>query len=79
MNSVTTVSSRRQTVIPAHIGVKPGTKLRWLKGSDKNSLLVQILPDDPLQSLEGLYKGENLVKKLLSTRKNDARKEESRR
>jgi AbrB family looped-hinge helix DNA binding protein len=69
----TSVSRRGQTVIPAQIRrrhqIKEGDRLVWL---DDGSI-IRVVPAgaDPIAALRGCGKGDRLLSRLLSERKED--------
>lgn len=73
----TAVTKRWQTVIPARIRkqhrIEEGAQLVWLDSGDT----IQIVPisGDPLKALRGRGRGEQLVEKLLTARREDRDRE----
>ena len=69
----TAVTRRGQTVIPAEIRkrhhIQDGDRLVWL--DDGHTIKVIPVPLDPIQALRGRGRGENLVEKLLESRRQD--------
>jgi bifunctional DNA-binding transcriptional regulator/antitoxin component of YhaV-PrlF toxin-antitoxin module len=69
----TTVSKRRQTSVPAKIcekyNIQAGTRLEWVD----TGFGVELIPigQDPVASLSGSGKGENLAAGILADRKRD--------
>jgi AbrB family looped-hinge helix DNA binding protein len=74
---VTTITSRGQTVVPAHLrarlGLAEGAKLRWIEGV--GALVVMPVPDDPIDAFAGKYRGAGLLKRLLRERRSDRARE----
>jgi len=72
----TSVTRRGQTVIPAEIRkrhhIQDGDRLVWL--DDGQTIKVVPIPADPIQALRGRGKGEQLVEKLLESRRKDREK-----
>lgn len=73
----TAVTRRGQTVIPAPIRkrhhIEEGDHLVWV--DDGESIRVVPVPRDPIAALRGIGRGENLLDKLLVTRKEDRARE----
>ena len=69
----TTVTKKAQTVVPAALreryGIKGGDFLEWI--DDGQVIKVIPLPADPIKALRGSARGENLVEKLLASRRED--------
>ena len=72
-----TISRRWQTVIPAQIRkkyhMKEGDRLVWL--DDGESIRVIPVPADPVRALYGRGRGERLVERLLTERREDRDRE----
>ena len=68
----TAVTRRGQTVIPASIRkryqIREGDRLVWL--DDGQTIKVIPVPANPLAALRGRGRGERLVERLLTTRRN---------
>ena len=73
----TAVTKRGQTVIPAQIRkkyhIQPGDHLVWL--DDGQTIKVVPVPADPVRALRGRGRGEQLVERLLATRREDRNRE----
>jgi AbrB family looped-hinge helix DNA binding protein len=69
----TTVTKRAQTVVPAALreryGIKGGDFLEWV--DDGQVIKVIPIPGDPIKALRGSARGENLVERLLESRRED--------
>ena len=69
----TAVTRRGQTVIPAPIrkryGIVEGAQLVWL--DDGETIKVIPVPADPVRALRGRGRGEKLVERLLTARRED--------
>jgi AbrB family looped-hinge helix DNA binding protein len=69
----TTITKRAQTVVPAVLreryGIKGGDFLEWI--DDGRVIKVIPLPADPIKALRGSARGEELVKRLLESRRRD--------
>jgi AbrB family looped-hinge helix DNA binding protein len=69
----TTVTKRAQTVVPAALreryGIKGGDYLEWI--DDGQVIKVIPIPTDPIKALRGCARGENLVERLLDSRRED--------
>ena len=69
----TTVTKRAQTVVPAALreryGIKGGDHLEWI--DDGRVIKVIPIPADPIKALRGSARGENLVEKLIESRRKD--------
>lgn len=74
---VTTISTRRQTVVPADLGVKEGQQLIWMPLIEGESriLCVTVVEENPIEYLEGCRKGKKLVEELLKERAKDKKRE----
>ena len=74
---VSTVTVRGQTSIPAAIrrkhNITAKTKLEWI--DDGHSISIIPVPKDPVKALRGMFKGTDLLKKLLEERKRDRQRE----
>lgn len=72
----TRVTERGQVSIPSRarkqLGIEPHTLLEWVV--EGNTLRVIPIPDDPVAALRGSGK-RGAVKRLLETRRRDAKKE----
>jgi AbrB family looped-hinge helix DNA binding protein len=78
--TVTTVSTKGQIVIPAWIrkslGLRPKSKLLVKLSDDKQRVLVEPLPEDPIESACGfLSGGVSLTQALLEERREEYRLE----
>lgn len=78
--TITTVSTKGQIVIPASIrkslGLKPKSKLVVKLSEDRKRLLVEPLPEDPIESACGLLAGgTSLAQALLQERQQERRLE----
>ncbi len=73
----TAVTKRGQTVIPAPIRkryrIQEGDHLAWL--DDGQSIRVVPVPADPIQALRGRGRGERLVERLLTARREERDRE----
>ena len=69
----TAVTKRGQTVIPAQIRkkyhIQPGDHLVWL--DDGQAIKVVPVPANTIHALRGRGRGERLVERLLTTRRED--------
>lgn len=69
----TTVSKRYQTVVPAALReryqIKKGDHLEWI--DDGMVIKLIPIPADPITTLRGSARGEQLVEKLLQARRED--------
>jgi AbrB family looped-hinge helix DNA binding protein len=69
----TAITQRGQTVIPAPIrkryNIMAGDHLVWL--DDGQTIKVVPAPADPVRALRGAGRGENLVKRLLDSRREE--------
>ncbi len=67
----TSVTKRGQTVIPALIRkryrIQEGDRLAWL--DDGETIHVVPVPSNPIQALRGSGRGEQLVERLLTSRR----------
>jgi len=72
----TLLTSRGQTSVPSAIrrrfGIKSGQKLKWIE--DGKLIYVHPIPKDPIAAFRGAAKGEGLLKVLLRSRREDARR-----
>jgi AbrB family looped-hinge helix DNA binding protein len=72
-----TVTRRGQTVIPAPLRqrycIEEGTTLEWIDGG--GTIKVIPLPRDALGALRGIAKGEQLLERLLTSRREDKERE----
>jgi AbrB family looped-hinge helix DNA binding protein len=78
--TVTTVSTKGQIVIPAWIrkslGLRPKSKLLVKLSDDRQRVLVEPLPEDPIESACGfLSGGVSLTQALLEERREEYRLE----
>ena len=76
--TITTVSTKGQIVIPAWIrkqlGIKPQSKLVVKLSEDSQRVLVEPLPDDPIESACGFLAGRlSLTQSLLANRQQEAK------
>ncbi len=73
----TAVTKRGQTVIPASIRkryrIQAGDYLVWL--DDGQTIKVVPVPADPIRALRGCGRGERLLERLLTARREDRRRE----
>jgi AbrB family looped-hinge helix DNA binding protein len=73
----TAVTKRGQTVIPAQIRkkyhIQPGDHLVWL--DDGQAIKVVPVPADTIRALRGRGRGERLVERLLTARREDRARE----
>ena len=73
----TSVSKRGQTVIPAPIRkryrIQEGDRLVWL--DDGQTITVIPVPADPVSALRGSGRGEGLIERLLTARRQDRDRE----
>ena len=73
MTMETSVTKKGQTNIPAAIRkrhqIKEGDRLVWL--DDGEVIRVVPVPSDPLRALRGAGRGEGLLERLLSSRRED--------
>ena len=69
----TKVTKNGRTVIPALIrrrySIRPGDRLAWI--DDGETIKVIPLPPDPIQTLRGHGRGENLLETLLRDRREE--------
>lgn len=81
--AIVTLSSKGQLVIPSAIrkalGIEAYSRLRITLSEDKTRLLLEPLPDDPIETLTGIFKDHSgsLTEELLKERKSDLGKEEA--
>lgn len=72
------VSVRGQTVIPKELreqlGIESGTRIRW-SVKDK-TLVVRLVPTNPVDALRGVLKGKGSTEELLEERGAERDKEE---
>lgn len=78
--TITTVSTKGQIVIPAWIrkslGLKPKSKLVVKLSEDRQRVLVEPLPDDPIESACGFFSGGlSLTRSLLDDRRQEKKLE----
>jgi AbrB family looped-hinge helix DNA binding protein len=78
--TITTVSTKGQIVIPAWIrkslGLKPKSKLVVKLSEDRQRVLVEPLPDDPIESACGFFSGGlSLTQSLLDDRRKERKLE----
>jgi AbrB family looped-hinge helix DNA binding protein len=77
----TTLTERGQTAVPAAIrkyfNLKKGSRLEWINNG--KTIKVIPIPDDPVEALHGIAKGENLLGKLLEERRKEREREETLR
>ena len=72
--AIVTVSSKGQLVIPATIrkilGIKPNSKVRLTVSEDKAKILLEPLPDNPIETLTGIFANhpQSLAEELLKER-----------
>jgi AbrB family looped-hinge helix DNA binding protein len=76
--TITTVSTKGQIVIPAwirkHLGLKPKSKLMVKLSEDRQRVVVEPLPDDPIESACGFLMGEfSLTQSLIENRQQEER------
>ena len=76
--TITTVSTKGQIVIPASIrkslGLKPKSKLVVKLSEDRKRVLVEPLPEDPIESACGILSGgASLVQTLVEEREKERR------
>jgi AbrB family looped-hinge helix DNA binding protein len=80
MSSVVPVSSRGWILIPKKLrdryNIQPGGKV--LLSEVGGSLKIVPLPEDPIQSLRGMFKDTPLLTELLDSRRDDSAREELR-
>ncbi|MFQ5653091.1 MAG: AbrB/MazE/SpoVT family DNA-binding domain-containing protein [bacterium] len=80
---VVTISSKGQLVIPAKIrkalGIESNSKVRVTLSEDKTMLLIEPLPDNPIEALTGIFENHSssLANELLQERKKDLGHEET--
>lgn len=69
----TTLTKRGQTSVPAeiikHYKLKKGSKLYWLDTG--RGIRVIPIPENILEDTKGIARGENLLEKLLESRRKD--------
>ncbi|MFQ5674419.1 MAG: AbrB/MazE/SpoVT family DNA-binding domain-containing protein [bacterium] len=81
--AIVTVSQKGQLVIPAKIrkalGLKLNSKVRVTLSDDNAKLIVEPLPENPIETLTGIFENYqgSLANELLSERKNDLASEEA--
>ncbi|MBN2029791.1 AbrB/MazE/SpoVT family DNA-binding domain-containing protein [bacterium] len=67
--TIATVSTKGQIVIPAWIrkslGLKPQSKLVITLSEDKQKVLVEPLPEDPIESACGIFSGGHSLTQTL--------------
>jgi len=76
------ISEKGQLLIPKlyrdKMGIKPGSKVAL--SVDRNKLIVNPLPDDPIEASRGYLKGGgSLAEKLLKERRGEREKEKKLR
>jgi AbrB family looped-hinge helix DNA binding protein len=73
----TIMSERGQISVPTEIrkkfNLKKGSRLAWINNGQTISIIP--IPDDPIEALHGIGKGENLLQKLLEERRKDRERE----
>ena len=73
----TSVTKRGQTEIPATIrsryDIKPGDQLVWV--DDGTTIKIVPVPADPVRALRGCGRSEQLLRRLMHTRREDRRRE----
>ncbi|MFQ5639801.1 MAG: AbrB/MazE/SpoVT family DNA-binding domain-containing protein [bacterium] len=80
---VVTISSKGQLVIPSKIrkalGIKSNSRVRVTVSDDKTTLLLEPLPDNPIESLTGIFENHagSLANELLEEREKDLGHEET--
>lgn len=76
-HNVSTVTDRGQVSIPAGIrhqfGIKSHSKLAWI--ALPGQLTVMVVPDNPIEALEGCMKGTTMLEGLLEERRRDKERE----
>ena len=81
--AIVTISSKGQLVIPAKIrkalGIKSNSRVRVSLSDDKMKLLLEPLPDNPIETLTGIFENHqsSLADELLNERKKDLGNEEA--
>ena len=81
--AIVTISSKGQLVIPAKIrkalGIKSNSRVRVSLSDDKMKLLLEPLPDNPIETLTGIFENHqsSLADELLNERKKDIGNEEA--
>ena len=81
--AIVTISSKGQLVIPAKIrkalGIKSNSRMRVSLSDDKMKLLLEPLPDNPIETLTGIFENHqsSLADELLIERKKDLGNEEA--
>lgn len=81
--AIVTISSKGQLVIPAKIrkaiGIKSNSRIRVTLSDDKMKLLLEPLPDNPIEALTGIFENcrGSLADELLTERKKDLDSEEA--
>jgi len=81
--AIVTISSKGQLVIPAKIrkalGIKSNSRMRVSLSDDKMKLLLEPLPDNPIETLTGIFQNYHgsLADELLTERKKDLGNEEA--
>lgn len=81
--AIATISTKGQIVIPAKIrkmlGITARSKVRITVSDDNTKMVIEPLPDDPIESLTGIfanYQG-SLADELIAERKKDIGSEEA--
>jgi AbrB family looped-hinge helix DNA binding protein len=81
---IVTVSSKGQLVIPSSVRkllrIKPGSKVRMTVSDAQDKVILEPLPDDPIDALCGIFKGHpaSLTDALLRDRQEDHAREEEK-
>ena len=77
MRTMTTITSRGMTYIPADIrkrlNLKPGTKIEWIETSD--GIKIFRVPEDAINYFWGIDKGKDLMQNLYNDRKKERERE----
>ena len=76
--TISRATVKGQVIIPARLrkkfNIKKGTRVAIREG-EGNVILIQPLPDDPIEASRGILKGEkSLIKALLKERREEAKR-----
>ncbi len=76
--TISRATVKGQVIIPARLrkkfNIKKGTRVAISEG-EGNVILIQPLPDDPIEASRGILKGEkSLIKALLKERREEAKR-----
>jgi len=77
MRTMTTITSRGMTYIPADIrkrlNLKPGTKIEWIETGD--GIKIFRVPEDAINYFWGIDRGKDLMQNLYNDRKRERERE----